>query len=219
MIRALIYDTIFGIPTAVATPVLYRTFLNHVPPGSKILEIGIGTGITLWSNADIIKEKQLQILGVDIDKSYASLCTLRIQRKNLEDLVQVKVCNILELQLQTESYDYILFLESYPVIDKAIMDLIIDKLRYIVKPTGKICFVHNLVEQEEWTITKAAIKSNLYKFTTVEFGKLIIRSKFEKWCHEKGLKLDFMQVIGEINPPIPMFNSIRQYMYFWKPGL
>ena len=123
------------------------------------------------------------------------------------------------MQLKTSSYDYILFMESYPVIDKQAIALIVNKLRYIVKPTGRICFVHNLVEKSEWSIAKSVIKSNLRKFTTVEFGRLVERTSYEKWCMDRGLRLDFMRVVGEVNVPLPGLHPIRQYMYFWRPGV
>ena len=219
MIKALIYDMMFGLPVSISTPQLYRSFLGHIPAGSKVLEIGVGTGLTIALNSDLIKEKQITITGIDIDKSYASLCRSRIKRKKLDKLVEVKIGNILEMQLKTSSYDYVLFMESYPVINKQAIELIVGKLRYIVRPKGRICFVHNLVEKSEWSIAKSIAKSNLRKFTTVEFGRLVERTSYEKWCMDRGLQLDFMRVIGEVNVPLPGLHPIRQYMYFWKPGV
>ena len=70
MIRPLLYDILFGLPIDVATPNLYRTFLSQVKENSQILEIGIGTGLTLEKNANLIRSKNIQIHGIDIDDSY-----------------------------------------------------------------------------------------------------------------------------------------------------
>lgn len=216
MIRPLLYDMLFGLPLEVATPNLYRIFLNHIEENSKVLEVGIGTGLTLEKNADIIKSKNIQIHGIDVDDSYLTACRLKIAKTDLHNHVTLELNNILDVELTVNHYDYVLFMESYPVIPRESLELIVRRLQRIVKPSGRITFIHNLIEKNEWSIGRALIKTNLKKVTTIDFGRLIVRADFEKWCIDAGLQLDSMQMIGELNLPFPPCNSIRQYMYFWK---
>ena len=219
MIRSMLYDMMFGLPIDIATPNLYKVFLESVEENSKILEIGIGTGLTLERNADIIKRKNIQIHGVDINDAYLKTCKLKIEKTGLEGNVSIELSDILDVGLHAGSYDYVLFMESYPVIPKESLELIVRKIRKACKKeSGKIVFIHNLVEEDEWNILRAIIKANLKKITSVEFGRLIVRSDFERWCINLGLRLDLVQVIGELR--VSFFkSSIRQYMYFWKPGV
>jgi len=217
MIRPLLYDILSGLPIDVATPSLYRAFLDQVKENSQVLEIGIGTGLTLEKNADLIKSKNIHVHGIDVDDSYLTSCRLKISRANLHDQVNLELNDVLDAELPIGHYDYVLFMESYPVIPRENLELVIRRLRRIVKPNGRIVFVHNLIEKDEWSIARALIKSNLKRVTTIDFGRLVVRGDFEKWCIDTGLKLDSVQVIGELNLPFPHFKSIRQYMYFWKP--
>jgi len=216
MIRPLLYDMLFGLPFDVATPNLYRVFLSRIKENSRVLEVGIGTGLTLEKNADLIKSKNIQIHGIDIDDSYLAACQARVAKANLYEHVTLELNDILDVELAADHYDYVLFMESYPVIPRESLELIIRRLRRIVKSSGRIVFIHNLIERDEWSIGRALIKANLKKFITIDFGRLIIRADFEKWCIDGGLQLDSMQMIGELNLPLPSCNSIRQYMYFWK---
>jgi cyclopropane fatty-acyl-phospholipid synthase-like methyltransferase len=139
-----------------------------------------------------------------------------VTKANLYEHVTLELSNILDIELAADYYDYILFMESYPVIPRENLELIIRRLRRIIKPSGRIVFIHNLIERNEWSIGRALIKTNLKKLTTIDFGRLIVRADFEKWCIDAGLQLDSMQMIGEFNLPFPPCSSIRQYMYFWK---
>ena len=87
MIRSLLYDTLFGLPIEVATPNLYKVFLETVEENVNILEIGIGTGITLEKNADLVKKKNIKIHGIDINDSYLQACQLRVENSNLKNNV------------------------------------------------------------------------------------------------------------------------------------
>lgn len=217
MIRSLLYDTLFGLPIEVATPNLYKVFLETVEENVNILEIGIGTGITLEKNAGLIKKKNIKIHGIDINDSYLQACQLRVENSNLKNNVTLELNNVLESRLAGDKYDYVLFMESYPVIPKESLKPIIQKVLKILKPSSKIVFIHNLVEEPEWNIGRAILKSNLKKLTTVEFGRLVVRGDFEKWCSSMGLYPEFIKMIGKLELPIPGLRSIRQYMYFWKP--
>lgn len=216
MIKPLLYDAIFGVPLDVATPNLYKKFLNNIDENSSVLEIGIGTGLTLERNADTILQKNIKIHGIDIDSTYLNSCQLRVEKSGLDQNVTLELNDVLDACILHETYDYALFMESFPVINKSNLELIIKRVQKILKPNGKIVFIHNLVEEEEWSLGRALLKMNLKKVTTVEFGRLIVRSNFEKWCLKTGLRLDSIQMIGELKLPIPGLRSVRQYMYFWS---
>lgn len=217
MIRSKLYDSLFGLPIDIATPNLYREFLETIEENVCVLEIGIGTGITLERNAQLIKSKNIKIHGIDINESYLNACAERVEKHDLKHHVTLELNDVIESKIEENKYDYILFMESYPVIPKESLKPIVKKALRIMKPDSKLVFIHNLVEQNEWNLFRALIKMNLKKVTTVEFGRLVIRSDFEKWCNSMGLCPELIKMIGELQLPFPGIRSIRQYMYFWRP--
>ena len=217
MIRSKLYDSLFGLPIDIATPNLYRKFLETIEENVCVLEIGIGTGITLERNAQLIKSKNIKIHGIDINESYLNACAERVEKHDLKHYVTLELNDVIESKIEENKYDYILFMESYPVIPKESLKPIVKKALRIMKPDSKLVFIHNLVEQNEWNLFRALIKMNLKKVTTVEFGRLVIRSDFEKWCNSMGLCPELIKMIGELQLPFPGIRSIRQYMYFWRP--
>ena len=48
----------------------YKEFFKHMLYNAEILDVGIGTAAALTKNVDMIKQKNLKIVGIDYDKSY-----------------------------------------------------------------------------------------------------------------------------------------------------
>ena len=101
---------------------MYTIVLNQVPVGSKILEVGIGNGTCVDKNADLIKKKKLHIDGIDIDKEYLEVCNIKITQNDLHDQVTAKYQDLLALDADVYGkFDYVFFMESFPVIPHSIM--------------------------------------------------------------------------------------------------
>ena len=44
----------------------YQAVLGRLPDGTSLLDIGIGTGGALVANSELVKAKDLRVIGVDI---------------------------------------------------------------------------------------------------------------------------------------------------------
>lgn len=107
-----IYNYIVGSYTVL----LYRDFLSKCDKNSTILDVGVGNGLSLCSNSDVIKERNLQILAIDIDNEAIIECASQIQKKNLCSNVFAKTIDLFALPIDSKKYDYIYFSNSYSVI-------------------------------------------------------------------------------------------------------
>jgi len=93
-IRSLIYD--FFIINM--TESWYREVLNYVPNDAKILDVGIGTGTALLRNKKKVIDKNVSIVGVDIDKDYVVKCKASILKEDMEKYISVRHENFYDYQ-------------------------------------------------------------------------------------------------------------------------
>lgn len=73
------------------TEVWYRTVLSRLDDGSAVLDVGIGTGGALCRCADLVRAKNLRIVGLDYDAAYVDAAKQNIVDSGLKDQARV-VC-------------------------------------------------------------------------------------------------------------------------------
>jgi cyclopropane fatty-acyl-phospholipid synthase-like methyltransferase len=114
-----VYGSFFGAQNPVSTQWAYDAILQKIPAGSSILDIGCGDGIYFQNASAIatIKEKKFKIFAIDIDAGAVEICKQRIKDAGLDDAVSAKAVDVTEI---TDKYDYVLWMESFPVIPRSI---------------------------------------------------------------------------------------------------
>jgi cyclopropane fatty-acyl-phospholipid synthase-like methyltransferase len=182
-IRSIFYDKIIYF-----TPDLYKQILStYVKPGSTILEVGIGNGNCIQQNKEFIIKNNYKITGIDIDIEYINVCKQRILDSNLQQYVS---CEYQDLLTMTENikYDYIFFMESYPVISQQLMKKMLKKCKNILSNKGKIVFCHNLVKVKNPFIN--ILKPNIkYLPGNVDFGRLTTHDEFNTLMKESNVEI------------------------------
>jgi protein-L-isoaspartate O-methyltransferase len=174
-LRQKLYDHLFGdvnLPTS--TTNLYYSFLQRMKQGTKILDIGVGTGIYFEDShcTKLIKEKNIKIVGIDINKPDIELASQRIIESDLGMNVEAKYVDLFEYDGDLNEFDVILFSESYPVIPR---DLMKKMLMFIVHSkgfSGELVFINNVEDDPTWVQknTKDLLK---YVMFGIEFGRLV----------------------------------------------
>lgn len=217
-IRTLCYNFWLGNNIfSVSTPKLYNDMLDYVENNSKILEVGIGSGMPIICNSNKILRKNIHIHGIDIDEQYVESCKEGIVKSHLENNVSVEVQNLFYI---SEKYDYIVFSESYPVIPIAIMDSMIYHCKQILKPNGQIIFIHNLIDDESQKnhfIAKLKPYIKYIPFVWIDFGRATTIKYFEHWLRLNSLKFQSEILVDEKIPYLLRLllgdYSIKQYVY------
>lgn len=177
--RALIYDTAIRSLTAK----WYREVLDRLRPGTHLLDIGIGTGGALASNAARVLEKDLRITGVDIDADYVQRARKNLARKGLQDRVDVRLESIYDHQ--GGPYDAAYFSASFMLMPdpKACLQHVLT----LLGPGGRVFFTQTFQDRPSKLVEKA--KPLLKTVTTIEFGQVTYESDFVETVEDAGLEL------------------------------
>jgi 2-polyprenyl-3-methyl-5-hydroxy-6-metoxy-1,4-benzoquinol methylase len=188
------------------TEFMNKVFLESIEDKASILDIGIGTGLSMTINHALIKEKGLNIDGIDIDPAYCTACDENIKASNLEENMTISKVNIYDYN-PMKKYDYVLFSDSYAVIPN--VHHMIDHCKRYLKPNGQIVILTTL--EDEPTPVKIILKPRLIYFTLCEFGKVTTKLEFmHRIQTENSLKVKECNLIYYRN--IPLYGEIKSYM-------
>lgn len=205
MIKNFLYDKLL---TPFTTQV-NKYFLEKCDENSKIIDIGIGTGTALLNNHEIIRNKNLDIVGYDIDKDYVAKCNENIKEKNMENYIKVKPIDIRD-DFHVNLADYIVFSDSYAVIPD--IDKLIKYCKELLKSNGKIIILTTLDDDncQEWhTNYKKYIKPKLVYFCGADFGNMTTMNEFKNRIDK--LKMNVIKLELIINKWYFMYGQVKTY--------
>ena len=125
----------------VATPHAFVKILERMPKGSRILDLGVGSGVYLEHEPvhRVLRERKLFVDGVDISAPNVAICQERIKVQGLQAHFSA-VCQDARTLDAEGKYDAILFMESFPVMSKSLFLDIFKSVQRFLKPgTGVNC--------------------------------------------------------------------------------
>lgn len=184
--RSWIYDRLFH---SLSTD-WYRFILNSLPDQCRLLDVGVGTGSSLLSNLDLVRSKQLQVEGIDINTSYLKACQDKIDHLEANEQIQVRYHSVYDLESQP-AYDAIYFSASFMLLPDQKHAL--ETIKSCLKPNGYVCFTQTFETKRTrfWEV----VKPLLYLFTTVHFGVVTYQPPFLKMLEEAGFEVEVNQVL------------------------
>lgn len=192
------------------TEVWYRAVLQRLDDGAIILDVGIGTGGALLRCVDLIKEKNLKVVGIDIDTSYVQAGKLSVQELGLEDRISINVVDVyagkdtvLELakklgaeENQSEQFvDAVYFSGSFSLLPDPVkaLQLVSKYVKEDGAEKGKIYITQTY--QRKTPFFLPYIKPLMKYATTIDFGNLVREEDVLKTFKESGLKVLEHEVI------------------------
>lgn len=185
--RGLIYDTVFR-PLSTRW---YREVLARLPPRARMLDVGIGTASALTDHAPVLRQKDLHVVGVDIDRDYIERAKRVIREHNLERNIEVRLESIYDHQ-GTAPYDAAYFSASFMLLPDPLACL--QHLRPQLAPTGRIYFTQTFQERRSPLMEK--VKPMLHKVTTIHFGQVTYEADFMRIVREAGLTIEALETLG-----------------------
>ena len=177
--RAALYD----LAIVPLTASWYEAVLTRLARGCRLLDVGIGTGGALVANADLVRDKQLRVHGIDIDADYIRSCRHRLATAGLEDRVHVAVEPV--EQHLGGPYEAVYFSASFMLLPDPP-----GTLRHVARllaPDGRIYFTQTF--EEERSALAEAVKPLLRFFTTIDFGRVTYEDAFRRTLAEGDTEL------------------------------
>jgi alpha-N-acetylglucosaminidase len=175
---------LYSLIVADVTDGCYRTVLDYVRPGSRVLDVGIGNGAMIKRYHQAIVDRQLRIVGLDINPRYLAHCDQLVGAYGLRDRIQLH-------ELPVEDYappspphfDYILFSMSFMLMDD--QRSVLARVLPWLNPRGEILFVQTMFrERSRWL---EFVKPRLKYFTTIDFGQVTYEAHFFSLLDKMGL--------------------------------
>eukprot|EP01012_Entosiphon_sulcatum_P002942 TRINITY_DN10767_c0_g1_i1.p2 TRINITY_DN10767_c0_g1~~TRINITY_DN10767_c0_g1_i1.p2 ORF type:complete len:214 (+),score=37.22 TRINITY_DN10767_c0_g1_i1:730-1371(+) len=173
-LRSVIYDWLIVSMTAT----WYRTVLRRLPENARVLDVGIGTATALVRNADLIREKKLTVVGIDIDADYLEQAKTVLHSSGLDRCVRVELVSATEFKgNQGEKFDAIYFSGSFmilpekPRILRALSPLLADS-------ESRFYFTQTFHYKGLGGLLAAAVKPILKLLLTIDFGQVTYEADF-----------------------------------------
>lgn len=166
--RAWIYDS----TVRLLTLRWYREVLLRVPNGARLLDVGIGTGGALASNAALLREKDLHVVGVDIDADYVRRARIRMKDNNLDDRVEVLFEGV-QNHART-GYDAVYFSASFMILPDPAG--VLRHVQKLLAPRGRIYFTQTFQDKRSPFVEQ--MKPLLKQVTTIDFGQVTYEEDF-----------------------------------------
>lgn len=184
--RAWIYDQTFvGLTVG-----WYREVLKRLPRGARLLDVGIGTGGALVRNADLVKERHLHVVGVDIDNGYLRRCRKLVAGAGLARHVVPKLESIYDHR--GGPYDAVYFSASFMLLPDPVRAL--RHAAQMLSPDGRVYFTQTIHTKRAPVLEK--VKPMLHRLTTIHFGRVTYEQELVDVVRRAGLHLHEWQNLG-----------------------
>lgn len=184
--RALIYDAAI----LTLTGRWYAEVLDRLAPGTRLLDVGIGTGGALAANAETVVAKDIRVTGVDIDADYVTRARRVLAKKGLRDRVDVRLESIYDHR--GGPYDAVYFSASFMLIPDPAACL--RHVSDLLGPDGRIFFTQTFQDRPSKLIERA--KPLLKTVTTIEFGQVTYEDDFLRTVEEGGLEIVALETMS-----------------------
>ena len=196
-----IYDVII----VKMTSVWYREVLRRLPEKARVLDVGIGTGTALAKNANLVQQKEIQLVGVDYDQAYVNKCEKVIREtsglngncfvvcKSVYDEDLKQTVNKISSQPVDELFDAVYFSGSISLMPNPAAAL--QSTAELLKPEGFIYITQTF--QRQGSKLLEIVKPLLKYITTIDFGKLTYERDVDKFLEESGLETVERSVIPD----------------------
>ena len=105
-------------------------------PGEQILEVGVGTGLSLP-----LYPGNVTVTGIDISHHMLHQARARKERDRLDHVAQLAVMDAEDMQFDDNSFDKVVAMYVASVVPDP--ERLVDEMRRVCKPSGRIIFVNH----------------------------------------------------------------------------
>lgn len=131
---ARIYDFVFGAVFQPGRKAIIERM--NCSPGERILEVGVGTGLSLP-----LYPEDVLVTGIDISRDMLVQAQARKEREQLDNIVQLSVMDAENMEFEDNSFDKVIAMYVASVVPDP--ERLVDEMRRVCKPNGRIIFVNH----------------------------------------------------------------------------
>jgi ubiquinone/menaquinone biosynthesis C-methylase UbiE len=184
--RAWLYDQTFvGLTVG-----WYREVLERLPRAARLLDVGIGTGGALVRNADLVRQRNLHVVGVDIDPVYLRRCRKLVAKAGLTRHVVPKLESIYDHH--GGPYDAVYFSASFMLLPDPAGAL--HHAAQMLSPGGRVYFTQTIHTKRAPVMER--VKPMLHRVTTIHFGRVTYEHELVEVVRRAGLQLHEWRNLG-----------------------
>jgi ubiquinone/menaquinone biosynthesis C-methylase UbiE len=161
----------------------YREVLERLPAGARVLDVGIGTGAAMSRCAEIVREKDLTVVGLDIDADYVRRCRRELARAGLTRHVEAHLASVYDHE--GGPYDAVYFSASLMLLpDPAAA---ITHVAAQLAPGGRLFATQTFQRRRSRLMERA--KPMIRHVTTIDFGRVTYEDDFRACMAAAGVEL------------------------------
>ncbi len=189
---ARVYDATFGTVFAAGRKRILRQLNRH--GGQRILEVGVGTGISLPGY-----RRDNTIVGIDISKDMLDIARRRIERRSLTNVESLSEMDAENLEFADGSFDTVVAMYVMTVVPHP--DRGMSELRRVCKPGGDIYLLNHVMDDDDGLLQ--ATERRLARFSARIGWRPDVT--LDSLVEVAGIELVSVDVI----PPFRLFRLIR----------
>jgi tRNA(1-methyladenosine) methyltransferase and related methyltransferases len=178
-LRGWLYDRL----VAGMTTDWYREVLGRLPHGARVLDVGIGTGAAMARCADLVRAKDLHVVGLDIDPDYLERCHRELARAGLSDRVEPVLSSVYDHH--GGPYDAVYFSASLMLLPDPVAA--IAHVAAQLAPDGRVFATQTFHHRRSRLMERA--KPMIRHLTTIQFGRVTYEDEFRRTLAEAGVEL------------------------------
>ncbi len=118
-----------------------------VPDGGKVLDVGTGTGFVAIAVATALRERGVQVVGLDLSPAMLSLAAENAQRAGLNGAITWREGNAYAMPFADGEFDVVMSNDSLHHWENPVQ--IFNEIARVVKPEG-VYFIHDSRRLEHW---------------------------------------------------------------------
>lgn len=179
-----------------------RVAAMGIPDGGKVLDVGTGTGFVAIAIAKLLRERSVQVIGLDLSPAMLTLAAENAQRAGLNGAVTWREGNAYAMPFAEGEFDAVISNDSLHHWEDPVS--IFNEIARVLKPGG-VCLIHDSRRLESWWPRLFAWGIGLMippdfrvhywgsirsSYTPKELETLVSRSQLAGWRVESG----FMEV-------------------------
>lgn len=134
------YDFVFGSIFSPGRSLCTNTINKAAKPHAHVLEIGIGTGLSLP-----LYRSDLRVTGIDISEKMLEKAKKQVEKNHLADRVTLNVMDAAHLEFSDNHFDFIVAMYVASVVPD--IDAFIRELTRVAKPDAEIIFVNHFASE------------------------------------------------------------------------